>query len=84
MIDKDTIETETMTRIGFRINTEHVPKLRMLNSPPVKHLLSQIIKLVRVNPSHDPDRIKSLLPNYLIEKFSEPPNPFIKNNVPFL
>lgn len=63
-----------MTGVDFWIDTEHIGKIGMFKEPSVEYLLSQVIEFVGINSSLDSDCIVSLLSNYSIKHFCEPPD----------
>jgi hypothetical protein len=74
----------TVSCVGFGVNTDHGTYVRALDEDAIEQMLSQIVELVRENPSCDSDSVISLFPNNSVEHFSEPPNTWFMYSLPFL
>ena len=63
-----------MTTVGLGVNTDHVGDVRRLNEGAIKHLLTEIVKLIRENTSLDSDGVVGFLSDKAVGNFGEPPN----------
>jgi hypothetical protein len=63
-----------VTTVGLGVNTDHVGDIGSLNEGAVKHLLTEIVKLIRENTSLDSDGVVGFLSDKAVGNFGEPPN----------
>ena len=73
-----------MAAVGFWVNTDHVGDVRRLNEGAIKHLLTEIVKLIRENTSLDSDGVVGFLSDKAVSNLGEPPDACVRLILPFL
>ena len=76
--------TITMTAIDFGVNTKHACHIRAFDKGTIKHMLSQVVKLVGEDSPGDSNGVVTIFSKDAIEDFGEPPDSLIIKRLPFL
>lgn len=63
-----------MRTVSFRVNTQHARHIRALDEAAIKHMLSDVVEFVREYSAVNTDALVSLLADYAVCHFGEPPD----------
>jgi hypothetical protein len=70
--------------VGLGVNTDHIGDIGSLNEGAIKHLLTEIVKLIRENTPLDSDGVVGFLSDKAVSNLGEPPDACVRLILPFL
>jgi hypothetical protein len=73
-----------MAGVSFWVDSQHAGYLGAFNEAAIEKMLSQVVEFVRKYPFGDSDGVIAFLSDSSGEHFGEPPDTYLRGNIPFL